>query len=117
MIELGSLFGDSIRFKRFKNQVKLVGKIKKIVEENNLSLKQINLKTLVPFIEYSSLEDEESLQDKWANLITNIASTEEDGLGSKLINTLNNLNSFETKILDNLYCEFLIKRKKQFAYY
>lgn len=57
-----------MRSKRLNNQIKIFTKTIKILDENGLETRQLNLKTLIPLIEKSSLEDDEKLQDKWANL-------------------------------------------------
>lgn len=110
--EFGELFADKVRSKRLNNQIKIFNDTIKILEKNGLETRQLNLKTLIPLIEKSSLEDDEKLQDKWANLIANIASTPETGLEPKLINTLSNLSSLEASILDYISEEFEYKRKR-----
>ncbi len=110
--ELGGIFGDKIRIKRLKNQIMILNEASKIMEKSGLRANQLNLKILVPLIEKSSLEEDEKLQDKWANLIANIASSPENGLEPKLINTLSSLSSIEAVILDFLY-EFFLKRREE----
>lgn len=74
--EVGLLISDNIKFLRFKNQVKILLKAKEYVEKNNISLKEIPIKILVPLLEKASLEDEEKLQDKWANMLVNMVDSE-----------------------------------------
>lgn len=112
--EIGGIFGDTMRVKRLENQIKILDKANQIMEKNGLKLHQINLKTLVPLLEKSSLEEEEDLQTKWANLITNIASSQGNGMEPKLVNTLSSLSSFEAKILDYLQAKFNFKREQIF---
>ncbi len=71
--EAGLLFADKIRVRRLKNQITILKKAQKIAKDTNIDIKQINLKVLVPLLENCSLEEEESLQDMWANLIVNYA--------------------------------------------
>ncbi|RXM44242.1 Abi-alpha family protein [Flavobacterium sp. YO64] len=71
--EAGLMFGDKVRIRRLKNQIEIFSKAKQIAEENDISIKQINLKILVPLLEFSSLEEDETLQQKWANLIVNFS--------------------------------------------
>ncbi|MFD1603008.1 hypothetical protein ACFSJW_07100 [Flavobacterium artemisiae] len=71
--EAGLMFGDKMRVRRLKNQIKIFSDVQKMAEENNISIKQINLKALVPLLEYSSLEEDETLQQKWSNLILNFS--------------------------------------------
>jgi hypothetical protein len=112
--EMGELYADKIRYKRLKNQVDILEKSMELMERNNLSPKQLNLKTLVPLIENSSLEDDELLQSKWANLIANIASSPETGLEPKLIKTLSQMSSLEARVLDFVYDYFLQERQQLF---
>jgi hypothetical protein len=112
--EIGELFADKIRYKRLKNQIDIFNKAIVILEKNKLNARQLNLKTLVPLIEKSSLEDNELLQEKWANLIANISTSPETGLEPKLIKTLSNLSSLEAQVIDFCYELFLLERRKIF---
>ena len=72
--EAGLFIGDKVRIRRLRNQIKIFSDAKRIAEENNITIKQINLKTLVPLLEFSSLEEDETLQQKWSNLIVNFSN-------------------------------------------
>ena len=98
--ELGELFADSMRYRRIRNQVNIFTKTVQLLEQNNLKARELNLKTIVPLLEGCSLEEDDFLQEKWANLLVNITVSPENGLESKLIKTLSNLNSYEAQILD-----------------
>ncbi|WP_276391505.1 Abi-alpha family protein [Eudoraea chungangensis] len=113
--EWGELFADNVRFRRVKNQIKIFNKTRELLDKNGLEPRELNLKTLVPLIEKSSIEEEEELQDKWVNLIANIATTAENGLEPRLINTLSSLSSLEAKILDFIHEEFYVKRQLELA--
>ena len=65
--EIGGMFGDQMRAKRMINQFKILSRTIEILEKKGLDPHQINLKTLVPLIEKSSLEEDKKLQEKWAN--------------------------------------------------
>ena len=112
--EYGELFADNIRHKRLKNQLKIFNKTRKLFEKSGLEPRELNLKILVPLLEKSSIESDELLQDKWANLVANIATNPETGLESKLINTLSSLSFLEAKILDFIYIQFLWVRTKKY---
>tara|TARA_R110002111_G_scaffold262275_1_gene337701 strand:- start:1438 stop:2193 length:756 start_codon:yes stop_codon:yes gene_type:complete len=112
--EYGELFADKVRFKRLNNQVKIFNKTRELLDKNGLEPRELNLKTLIPLLEKSSIEEDEQLQDKWANLIANIATSPESGLEPKLIYTLSSLSFLEAKILDFIYKTYLINRKKRF---
>ncbi len=101
--EAGLLMADRLRARRLKNQIKILSEAQKIAEENNITLKQINLKTLVPLLEFSSLEEDESLQAKWANLIVNFSDASKQYESSIFPFILNQLTSKEAKEIDRIY--------------
>ena len=60
--ELGGMISDSVRLRRFKNQIKIFSKAQQILKDKNIDPKKVSLKVLAPLIEYSSYEEEETLQ-------------------------------------------------------
>jgi hypothetical protein len=76
--ELGLVLSDNIKYFRFKNQVKILLKAKNITEKNNINIKQIPIKLLVPLLENASLEEDDKLQDKWAVLLANMVDSEQN---------------------------------------
>lgn len=73
--EMGLLLSDNIKYLRFKNQVRILNKAEKYVKKKNIQIKEIPLKILVPLLENASLEEDEDIQDKWANMIANLADS------------------------------------------
>lgn len=111
--EYQELILDDIRYQRFKNQVKIFSDAKKLVERHGLSPKVIPLKILTPLIEHSSLEDEESLQSKWSNLIASISTSDDNNSFKRnCIDILSKLSSTEAFFLDKFYV-LLVKRRKK----
>ncbi|WP_179020365.1 Abi-alpha family protein [Winogradskyella forsetii] len=113
--EFGELFADKVRFKRIKNQVEIFNKTREILDKNGLEPRELKLKTLVPLIEKSSIEDDEIMQAKWAKLIANIATTPENGLEPRMINTLSSLSVLEAKILDFIHENFETQKELMLA--
>ena len=74
--EVGLLIADNIKYFRFKNQIKILIKAEEYVEKKNIKIKEIPIKILVPLLENASLEENEDLQDKWANMLANLADSE-----------------------------------------
>lgn len=101
--ETGLLFADNIKLIRFKNQLKILGKAQKIVADSGINIKQISLKALVPLLEYSSLEDDETLQNKWTNLLVNFVDSNEKYESTIFPFILNQLSSDEVIELDDIY--------------
>lgn len=76
--ETGLLLKDQVASWRLKNQVKILNRAKDICEKGNIKPKAISLKLLCPYLEYASLEEDEYMQDKWANLLTNLVDSEQN---------------------------------------
>lgn len=113
--EFGELLADNVRYRRLRNQVKIFNKTRELLEKNKLEARELNLKTIVPLIEKASIEEDELLQEKWANLIASIATSPENGLEPRLINTLSSLSPLEAKILDFIHEDFYVKRQLKLA--
>ncbi|UOX33531.1 DUF4393 domain-containing protein [Flavobacterium sediminilitoris] len=101
--ETGLLLGDKIRIFRLNNQIKMLVKAQEICKQNNITLKQLSVKALVPLLEYSSLEDNETLQEKWSNLLVNLIDTKENYESSIFPFILNQLSSNELLIIEKIY--------------
>ena len=69
--ELGEMAGDTIRYFRFKNEVNILVKAQAVVKERVYRPNRISSKIFGTIVKYGSLEDEESMLDKWANLLAN----------------------------------------------
>lgn len=109
--EGGGIIADTVRFWRWHNQVKIVKKAKQILEDNNLDKNKVPLKVLHPLLESSSLEEDESMQGKWSNLLANaIAGTQR--VTPNYIEILKELSPIEALILDKLFDESLKPREK-----
>ncbi|MDB5206531.1 MAG: hypothetical protein JWR72_1606 [Flavisolibacter sp.] len=81
--ELGLLLTDQVKLWRFKNQVTILIKAENHLKAKGLKIRKVSLKVLTPMLEYGSLEEDETLQDKWAALLANTAKE-----GSKIDSTL-----------------------------
>lgn len=73
--ETGLLLKDKVTMWRFNNQVKILIKAKNSCEKYGIKPKTVSLKILCPLLDYSGLEENEILQDKWANLLTNMVDS------------------------------------------
>jgi len=116
--ELGLFVGDEIKYRRFKNQVKIFTKAEELLKSKSINPRQINLKIIVPLIEYSSLEEEEKGQLIWANVIANISSYEtESALNLKCIEVLKEITPNEIVLLDVFYNIFEKEKKETIEKY
>jgi len=76
--ETGLLLKDKITMWRFNNQVKMLIKAKETCEKHGINPKTVSLKILCPLLEYAGLEENDILQDKWANLLTNMVDSSQN---------------------------------------
>ena len=92
-----------IRFLRFKSTIKTFARAQELMKDAGFSEpKPVELKMLLPLIEYCSLEDENSdLIEKWAGLLASACS---EGLKSySYPQILSQLSPKEVQALDKLY--------------
>lgn len=103
--ELGLLVRDQISYWRFNNQIKILNKAKIICEENNISVKSIPPKLLCPYLENASLEDDDTLQDKWANLLVNMVDSQQNIQNHVFPYILSQLSKDEFELLETSLIE------------
>ena len=113
--ELAGSFTDSLRLRRFKNQIDILEKAEKHIKERGLNPKNIDLKILAPLVNFISLEENPELQEIWAKLITNIVTIEgRTLLKQNSLDIISKISNEEVKILNYIYEEFLIRREEKF---
>lgn len=103
-IEISELIAEHIRAWRFKREVKHVKKAMKQLEDAGMSPKAIPMRTLAPLIEGGSLEDDESLVDRWASLLANAAGGSQD-VPPSFPNVLRELDPAAARVLDVVYAQ------------
>jgi len=102
--EVGGLLADPIRLYRFKNQVRIVQKAEAFLKSVGVNPKKVPLKTLAPLLENGSLEEDDSMIDKWAALLASAA--DERGritVQPSFPEILKELSPVEAHILDKVY--------------
>lgn len=102
--EVGGLIADQIRFFRYKNQVTILLKAERFHKSKGINPKQIPVKTLASFMEGASLEENQSMQEKWAALLANATDPDNNFTGHlTLIQLLNQLTPDEAEVLDYMW--------------
>lgn len=105
----GLLLYDQVNLWRFKNQIKMVNKAQIYCEKNNIKPKQISLKLLCPLLDYSALEEDELILDKWAILLSNLVDSDQNIENHVFPYILSQLSSKEFQVLEKVYDEKLIR--------
>lgn len=102
--EFGELLKDHIRFRRAKNLVKFYLKYQKIVEEAGIDQREVPFRLWFPTFESASIEEDESMQERWAALLANAANPgAEVDVDPSFVETLKQLSPLEAKALDAMY--------------
>lgn len=104
--ELSGILYDDIRYLRVKNQVNLLTKAEAYFIKKGLNPKSIPAKTLVPLLEYSSLEEDVTLQGMWESIFINAIHPTGRDVISGYIDILKQLSVDEAKLLSFIYQEF-----------
>ena len=102
--ESGGLIGDKVRYQRFKNQVLILRKSQTLLEEAGLQPRPIPMKTLVPLVESCSLEDDPDIQEMWARLLADAASSASNAFLHAIgVQLLSSISVDDAKLLQLLY--------------
>jgi len=100
--EARGLKADLIRLHRADVALLIAKKTRDVAELDNIELKPIPLKMLVPFLEKASLEDvDEMMRERWSALLLS-ASQEYRAHQISFIDILSRLSSHEIKILEEV---------------
>jgi len=101
--EIGLTFKDHLRVFRFKRQLRLFQRTKEMLEDAGIEPKKVPLKLLRPIMESGSLEEDDILQDKWAALLANAVTGNEERVHPSSIEVLKQISALEAQFLDCLY--------------
>lgn len=103
--ELGNAAENTMAGFRLRNWIKVRNKTIKLLEENGFELSERKLppKFALPFVTYATLEEDEELQDIWAQMLANAVGTSSDiELRTSYIDILKDLTAFDIKNLSPL---------------
>lgn len=106
LTEGGGIIQDTIKFQRFKNQINIVLKAKRFLEEKGIEPAKVLPKTLVSILENGSLEENEDMQSKWAALLANAADPNRRySVKPSFAEILKQLSPIEVSLLDRMFDE------------
>jgi hypothetical protein len=97
--EFAMMLGDKVRVYRVKNWIKTVEKTERLLREAGLSTHAVPPRLLLPIMEASSVEGNETLQDMWAGLLAT-ASQETDAVSPSFVETLKQLTPDDARHLE-----------------
>lgn len=97
----GLVGGDWIQLWRWNNLTKIAEKVRKKCEELGLDPKLVAPKFIKEFFESSSLEEDDDIQDMWANLLLNQSIGQDVNI--HYLNVLKSLEPKEGRLLNALF--------------
>jgi len=104
--EMGLIVGDYLRAFRMRNAFRLFNGVKKAAEENGFSVGFVKPAFFQPLLEAASLEDDESLHERWVALLANAARTDCDvEILPCFPDILRQLTPDEARFMDKVYDE------------
>jgi hypothetical protein len=102
--EIGLTLGDKAREYRLRNAVKIFGRVKNMLAEAGIKPVAIPPRLFLSAIEAASVEDDETLQAKWAALLTNAADPERRiPVLPSFVEVLQELTPDEARLLEQVY--------------
>lgn len=103
--EAVGMFGDKLKFMRWKNKLKIVDNVNVTLEERGIkNIRPIPPKIAIPLLEQATLEEEEELQDLWCNLIANsLDPNYKLEIRYAFIEVIKNITPLDAKVLKYIY--------------
>ena len=113
--ELGLLFSETIKSVRLKNLLKISSMAYNKLNERGIRPFNISIKLAHSLIEYSSLEEDEYMQELWSNLLVSTDESLSGEMQKRLfIDILNKLSQREAKLLNEIFHSFEESRHQLF---
>lgn len=98
--QLGELFADKIRFRRWKNQIRLLNKATEYATEAGIDPESVSLTILTPLIEKAANEEDESMADRWAALLANASSERTAVVSPSFPDVLSRMSPLDALVFD-----------------
>lgn len=102
------IFTDRLQFMRAERQLRLADRLREILEERNIqgALRIVPPKFALPIVENASLEEDDELQDLWANLLASAVDANFKGeMRAAFIDIIRQLEVVDVHILDFMFKE------------
>ena len=100
------ILNDKLQFIRWERKLRLAERGREILDQRGIEgpLRPIPYKLALPIIEHASLEDNDELQDLWANLLVSAVDPKFDGLiRSAYIDIIKQLEVVDVHLLNAVY--------------
>ena len=119
--QLGHILALPFKWWRFKASFAIMEKAKRFLDERGVKPQHVPMKLLAPILENGSLEDDESMVDRWASLLASAADPNyKQTILPSFPDVLRQLSAREVAILEKLYAPFILtesNRKNEWKYW
>lgn len=114
--EAGLMLKDCVQHYRFRRQLRLFQRTQEVLANADIEPGSVPLRILIPIIENASNEEDDTLQDIWANLLANAANPERSGnVRPTFPAILKELTAQDVQFLDALFRNTLHLATSQFT--
>ena len=106
LAEAFGIIEDKLKYLRWERRVRLMDRATEFLHRRGLSepTRSVSMSTIVPILQLGSMEEDNSLQDLWAQLLVNAADADSGVIVEPaFIGILQNLSSRDAAILDKVY--------------
>jgi len=100
------IFEDRLRYMRWERQVRLMRRSEEVLRNLGINgpTRPVPMKIAIPLFQAASMEENDSLQDRWVNLLVNAANKDSGvEVNRSYIEILSQITPLEAQILDTLY--------------
>ncbi len=112
--QLSGIAEDKLICIRWERQVRLMDKVNQIIKDRGLTrpTRPVPLKIALPIMREGSQEENDNLQDRWAQLLVNAADTDSGvDVQPMYLGILKDLSPQDVQVLDSIYCMIDPKEK------
>jgi hypothetical protein len=103
---VGLILRDQVDYYKFKNRLRLLQLTTDVLKKAQINPQQVPFKLLGPIIENASVEDEDDLQNRWANLLANAADgRDKNRVAPSFPAILKEFSGRDVKFLEALFLE------------
>ena len=103
--EIGGMWQDSLQARRSIRRIKLFQKVQRTIDKAGFEPRKIPDNIWLPALQSALLQDDESLQDMWANLLASASKDGEDIYYSTFVDILKQLTGPEVRFLNALFAD------------
>jgi hypothetical protein len=117
-VELGEAAGNIGQYIRLATGIKIMKRAERMLRAAGIEPRSVPRKLFLPMLESASLEDDESLQSRWAALLANAADSGRDSeVPPSFASILSQLTIREVKLLDSLHKKVFRAMREHFPDY